>query len=274
MQRTHYDTLKVSRDAPIEVIRAAYRVLSQKCHPDRHPADPAAADAMGLLNKAYEVLSDPDRRRTHDAWIRQIEAASSHVPASKAMASRPARVTPEREIGDDAALMGRIALHFRQCGILYGSVLPVLVGAVVVLSVAPGPQLNSWMAATPDPEDREAYIRRLAREVMLPRVDRARGSAAVPAAPDTAASPSDNSPAPATERDTPVEQVSSDDSATRPSDAARPATHPGEEARASPELPSTPPSDEAELSSASHPSEPELRSVSLPNADTADRRKR
>ena len=97
MQKTHYDTLKVSRDAPIEVIRAAYRVLSQKYHPDRQPANPAAADTMGLLNKAYEVLSDPDRRREHDAWIRQIEAESSHVRTSKAMASRPARVNPERE---------------------------------------------------------------------------------------------------------------------------------------------------------------------------------
>jgi curved DNA-binding protein CbpA len=253
------------------VIRAAYRVLSQKCHPDRHPADPAAADTMGLLNKAYEVLSDPERRRVHDAWIRQIEAESSHVPTPKAMASRPARVAPEREIGDDAALVDRVALHLRQCGILYGSVLLVLVGVVVVLWVAPGPQLNSWVAATPDPEDREAYIRRLAREVMLPRVDRAKGSAAVPAAADTAASPPDNSPASATERETPVEQAPSDDDAPRPTGTARAATHPGEEARSMPELPSTSPSNEAELSSASQPSESELPSVSLPNADTADR---
>ena len=79
MQQTHYDTLKVSRDAPIEVIRAAYRVLSQKYHPDRHPADSAAAETMGLLNKAYEVLSDPERRHAHDVWIRQVEAESSHV---------------------------------------------------------------------------------------------------------------------------------------------------------------------------------------------------
>jgi curved DNA-binding protein CbpA len=273
VQKTHYDTLKVSRDAPIEVIRAAYRVLSQKYHPDRHPADLAAADTMGLLNKAYEVLSDPDRRRTYDAWIRQIEAESSHVPTSKAMASRPARVTSERETGDDAALLDRIALHLRQCGILYGSVvLLVLVGLVVALSVAPGPQLNSWVAVTPAPEDREAYIRRLAREVMLlPRMDRAKGSTAVPAAPDPAASPSDNSPASATERETPVEQVPSDDDVPRLNDTARPATHPGEEARSTPELPSASPSNEAELSSASQPIEPELPSVSLPKADTADR---
>jgi len=37
--RTHYDNLKVARDAPHEVIRAAYKTLSQKYHPDRSQGD-------------------------------------------------------------------------------------------------------------------------------------------------------------------------------------------------------------------------------------------
>lgn len=57
--RTHYDNLKVARDAPVEVIRAAYRTLSQKYHPDRNDGDPRAARIMVLLNKSYAVLSDP-----------------------------------------------------------------------------------------------------------------------------------------------------------------------------------------------------------------------
>ncbi len=239
MQQTHYDTLKVSRDAPIEVIRAAYRVLSQKYHPDRQPADSAAADTMGLLNKAYEVLSDPERRHAHDAWIRQIEAESSHVRRSRATASRPARVDPVQETGSDTALMDRITLHLRQCGILYVSALLVLVGLVVVLSVAHEPQMNGWLAVTPATEDREAYLRRMAREVMWPG-DAAKGSAAVPTAPDTAASPSANSAASAPERETPVEraEVVSDDDAPPPNDTARSVTRPGEEAGSTPELPS------------------------------------
>ena len=273
VQKTHYDTLKVSRDAPIEVIRAAYRVLSQKYHPDRHPEDSAAADTMGLLNQAYEVLSDPERRRAHDAWIRQVEAESSHLRTSKAPASPPARVNPKREIGRDAAPMNRIAPRLRQSVILCGSVLLVSAGVVVVLAVAPGPQLDSWVAATPAPEDREAYIRRLAREVMLPRVDGEMGSAAVPAAPETAASPSDDSPALATEPETPLEgaEVRFDDDAAWPNDTAGPATHPGEEALSTPEFPSSSLSDEAELSSASQPDEPELPSVAQPTEDTGDR---
>ncbi|MCS6804710.1 MAG: DnaJ domain-containing protein, partial [Blastocatellia bacterium] len=36
---THYDNLKVARNAPPEVIRAAYKTLSQRFHPDRNPGD-------------------------------------------------------------------------------------------------------------------------------------------------------------------------------------------------------------------------------------------
>lgn len=73
--RTHYDNLKVSRDAPPEVIRAAYKSLSQKYHPDRNPGDEAAARIMQLLNEAYEVLSDTRRRALHNQWIAFHEAA-------------------------------------------------------------------------------------------------------------------------------------------------------------------------------------------------------
>lgn len=70
---THYDNLKVARDAPIEVIRAAYRSLCQKFHPDKNPGDAQAAKVMAVINQSYDVLSDPDRRRQHDDWIRAHE---------------------------------------------------------------------------------------------------------------------------------------------------------------------------------------------------------
>ena len=75
--RTHYDNLKVSRDAPPEVIRAAYKSLTQKYHPDRNP-DPQAAKIMLHLNEAYEVLSDPEKRDNHDKWIRFEEWKAAH----------------------------------------------------------------------------------------------------------------------------------------------------------------------------------------------------
>jgi hypothetical protein len=66
--RTHYDNLKVARDAPSEVIRAAYRVLAQRYHPDVN-ASPEADRIMKAINEAYAILSDPQRRAEHDAWI-------------------------------------------------------------------------------------------------------------------------------------------------------------------------------------------------------------
>ncbi|MET0266105.1 MAG: J domain-containing protein [Duganella sp.] len=66
---THYDNLKVSRMAPQEVIRAAYKALSQKYHPDKNPGDEKAARIMAIVNSAYDSLSDPLRRKEHDEWI-------------------------------------------------------------------------------------------------------------------------------------------------------------------------------------------------------------
>ena len=66
---THYDNLKVVRSAPPEVIRAAYKALSQKYHPDRNPGDQRCVETMKLINSAYAVLSDSVKRKEHDEWI-------------------------------------------------------------------------------------------------------------------------------------------------------------------------------------------------------------
>jgi hypothetical protein len=66
---THYDNLKVARAAPPEVIRAAYKALSQKYHPDKNPGDEKAARIMAILNSAYGTLADTQRRKEHDEWI-------------------------------------------------------------------------------------------------------------------------------------------------------------------------------------------------------------
>jgi curved DNA-binding protein CbpA len=55
-------------------VRAAYRALSLKYHPDRHATDPEATEMMALINSAYEVLSDSEKRRDYDDWIRFVES--------------------------------------------------------------------------------------------------------------------------------------------------------------------------------------------------------
>ncbi|WEF30815.1 TonB family protein [Pseudoduganella chitinolytica] len=72
----HYEVLKVTRDAPAEVIRAAYRSLSQKHHPDKNVGNPDAARVMARLNTAYSVLSDAEQRELYDYQI--LHGRGSH----------------------------------------------------------------------------------------------------------------------------------------------------------------------------------------------------
>lgn len=63
----HYDALGLSKEAPQEEIKRAYRKLARACHPDVAGDDPEAAKRFNRLQQAYEVLSDPDRRRAYDS---------------------------------------------------------------------------------------------------------------------------------------------------------------------------------------------------------------
>lgn len=83
----HYERLRVSRDAPLEVIRAAYRALASKHHPDRHGQSEGAHFDMALLNGAYEVLSDPMQRAQYDADLKLSEMVSAGV--ERGAAGRP-----------------------------------------------------------------------------------------------------------------------------------------------------------------------------------------
>ncbi|MFD0704994.1 molecular chaperone DnaJ [Alloscardovia venturai] len=63
----YYETLGVSRDASDDDIKKAYRKLSRKYHPDI--AGPEFEDKFKEVNSAYEVLSDPDKRRMFNQGI-------------------------------------------------------------------------------------------------------------------------------------------------------------------------------------------------------------
>lgn len=122
---THYDNLKVSRNAPPEVIRAAFKTLSQKFHPDRHGGNVRATQTFQLITAAYEVLSDPQRRRQHDDWIARTErkmqreaAAAAEAHSSRPWNGRERRRKPWPEIrtaGPAAAMTsaGRLRLPAR-----------------------------------------------------------------------------------------------------------------------------------------------------------------
>jgi molecular chaperone DnaJ len=64
----HYDVLGVSRQATAEEIKRAYRRRARELHPDANPDDPTAEARFKELARAYEVLSDPERRQIFDTY--------------------------------------------------------------------------------------------------------------------------------------------------------------------------------------------------------------
>lgn len=93
---THYDNLKVARNAPAEVIRAAYKTLSQKYHPDRHPENAHALHIIQMINLAYDVLSDPVKRQAHDEWILKAERKQDIAGQTPVFFSSDALLREER----------------------------------------------------------------------------------------------------------------------------------------------------------------------------------
>jgi hypothetical protein len=70
----YYDILEVSPLASPETIRAAYKSLMQRYHPDRHPSRASAETQAKRINAAYAVLSDADQRARYDLQLRSLAA--------------------------------------------------------------------------------------------------------------------------------------------------------------------------------------------------------
>ena len=88
-RRNYYRVLHVQPDAPAEVIRAAYRALMMRAHPDAG----GDTDTAAMLNAAWEVLSDPARRAQYDAEraVRAADRAQARAaaPGAATSAARP-----------------------------------------------------------------------------------------------------------------------------------------------------------------------------------------
>ena len=62
----YYSILEISRDADTKKIKAAFRRLARQYHPDLNPNDPVSAEKFKQISQAYDVLSDPAKRRRYD----------------------------------------------------------------------------------------------------------------------------------------------------------------------------------------------------------------
>lgn len=67
-KRDYYDVLGLDRGASADEVKKAYRRLAMKFHPDRSPGDAEAEGKFKEASEAYEVLSDPEKRRAYDQF--------------------------------------------------------------------------------------------------------------------------------------------------------------------------------------------------------------
>lgn len=68
MKRDYYEVLGVSKSAPAEEIKKAYRKVAMKYHPDRNPGDKEAEEKFKEAAEAYEVLSDSNKKTQYDRF--------------------------------------------------------------------------------------------------------------------------------------------------------------------------------------------------------------
>ena len=85
--RDYYEILQLSRDATPEQVKAAYRAMARKYHPDQNP-DPTAVERFKQVAEAYRVLSNPETRLAYDRW--------GHTPAGSAFAPTTLRRAARR----------------------------------------------------------------------------------------------------------------------------------------------------------------------------------
>ena len=70
MTKDHYAVLGLLPTAEMVVIKAAYKALAQRYHPDKFTGDPdVARQKMAELNEAYGVLSNSQQRQAHDQQL-------------------------------------------------------------------------------------------------------------------------------------------------------------------------------------------------------------
>ncbi len=139
MNESHYSVLSIGEGATRDEVKAAFRKKAKEHHPDANGGSEESAARFRKVKSAYDVLSDPTRRREYDHQLRRerldervralaakarataVRARQSRRPTSSPYAVRSARARPS---GDPGAAVGTAAVGFA-----IGAVLAAVLGS-------------------------------------------------------------------------------------------------------------------------------------------------
>ena len=93
-KRCYYETLEVERNADDSKLKAAFRKLAMKWHPDKNPGDASSEVRFKEINEAYEVLKDGDKRAAYDRFGHAAfeQGHGGGGPASAPASPRPSPI--------------------------------------------------------------------------------------------------------------------------------------------------------------------------------------
>src|SRR5262249_39311596 len=131
---SHYDVLGVGRSADGDIIRAAYRELAKRYHPDvaTGPKDRAAA-RFRRIHVAYEVLSNARRRTEYDAQL----SADALVADHRASQAPPSQWSPQEQT---TALEGKQSARGRTSYIVW--LISTILVIIDILAINSWPELS------------------------------------------------------------------------------------------------------------------------------------
>lgn len=91
----YYQVLQVTNFAEVEVIKASYKALSKKYHPDENPN--ASLETMMRINAAYDVLSNAEKKKVYDEQLSEYLKVETRVPHENVHAKQETETRKNRK---------------------------------------------------------------------------------------------------------------------------------------------------------------------------------